>query len=281
MKHILLPTDFSGRSAIADERALSLAELSGAAVTYLHVIDEDQPKSMIAAAEREATALFAQMDQSRGAIKFAKLVKIGEPHEVINQTADELDADLMVLGAHRKAELRDAFLGTTAERTIRRSKIPALIVRQPGRGRYLRPIAALDLVHNDLDPWKRAAALAIAETKDAKVVFAYEAGSFHLLRKVNRDVKGFEKYFAEEREKVLPSVAVAMKSLDLKPEQAELQAIYYTVGDTIVDLAKRHNGDLIVVGAKGKTVIDRFTLGSVSATVLRRAEIDVLVTPPG
>ncbi|NWG71027.1 MAG: universal stress protein [Parvularculaceae bacterium] len=277
MKHILALTDFSGRSALALERALDLAKLSNARVTTLNVIDEDQPASMIAAHEREAKALFSQMAERPNV---ERLVRIGEPFVAISQCADELGADLLVFGARRRAPLRNAFVGTTAERALRRSRIPALIVNRGAEGKYKRPVAALDLVDNDLFPWRAAARLDLVEPQNAKVVFAYEAGSFHDLRKANRDVKGFEGYFQSEREGVLPSVAAAMKELGLRADQAELHSIYYSPAQTILDAAKRCEADLIVIGSRRQSALARYMLGSVSAEVLQSAEMDVLVVPP-
>ena len=129
-KHVLVATDFSKRSAIACERARDLAGLTGAAITYLHVIDEDQPQSLIDAARREAEILLSPGGPAaRPDVKVSHCILVGDPHEAINDAAEETGADLLVFGAHRRAPLRNAFIGTTAERAIRRSRIPALVVR--------------------------------------------------------------------------------------------------------------------------------------------------------
>lgn len=278
MKHILVPTDFSRRSVLAMERAFDLASSNGAKMTLLHVVDEDQPAAMISAQEREAKSQFAAMSDRRP--DPAKLVRVGEPFLAIPECAEEIGADLIVMGAPRRAPLRNNFIGTTAERALRTSRVPTLVIRKGAYGRYAKPVAALDLVDQDLFPWTKASGLGVADEKDAKIVFAYEAGSLHALRKANRDVKGFEKFLGEERDKVLPSVAAAMKKIGLRPDQAVLQSIYYSPAETILDVARRHGADLIIIGSQRKSAIERYMLGSVSADILRAAEIDVLVVPP-
>ena len=47
MDRLLLATDFSTRSDRALRRAALIADKSGAAITLLHVIDDDQPKYLI------------------------------------------------------------------------------------------------------------------------------------------------------------------------------------------------------------------------------------------
>lgn len=281
MKHVLFPTDFSKRSMIATGRAFDIAARSGARLTLLHVVDDDLPQPMIAAAEREASQLLAASAKAHPDARVESAVRIGEPSVEIAAFAAETEADLVILGAHRRAGLRDAFIGTTAERAVRALRVPALIIRKSGEGRYRKPVVAIDLAHGDLGPWRRAAGLDLFDPGVATVVFAYEAGTYHLLRKANADVKDFEHYFAEERKKVLPSVSAAMKEIGLRPEQAHLTPIIFSTADTICDTASRENADLIIVGARGKSALDRFMLGSVSSGVLRRSGIDVLVTPPG
>lgn len=278
--HILVATDFSKRSAIAVERALALAEPQGAAVTIIHAVDDDQPQLMIEAARREAELLLAPMAGQRGGVKITSAVRVGDPHEAINDAAEEAGADLLVFGAHRQAPLRNAFLGTTAERAIRLSRVPALVVRNAGTGRYKRPVCALDLVHQDYSPWRGASALSIMEEAGARILFAYESGSLDLLRKANKGVKSMEDYLRAEHNAVLPSVSKAMTELGLRPDQAELFTTYISPAETILDFAKRQKSDLIVVGSHRKSAIDRLMIGSVSGAVIARADTDVLVVPP-
>lgn len=52
----------------------------------------------------------------------------GEPVPTILTIADRLDADLIVLGSHSKGPLEYAFLGSVAEKILRRSHRPVMIV---------------------------------------------------------------------------------------------------------------------------------------------------------
>src|SRR3546814_12334210 len=53
-------------------------------------------------------------------------VVVGDVFSGILRWAEELDADLIVVGPHRR-QFRDAFIGTTAERTIAHSQRPVLM----------------------------------------------------------------------------------------------------------------------------------------------------------
>lgn len=55
----------------------------------------------------------------------------GEPVSAILDTADRLDADMVILGSHSKGLLRQTFLGRTAERVLRKSHRIVTIVPPP------------------------------------------------------------------------------------------------------------------------------------------------------
>jgi nucleotide-binding universal stress UspA family protein len=60
-----------------------------------------------------------------------------EPHVVegigvadsLRESADELGADLIVMGTHGRTGLAHVFLGSVAERTLRRARCPVLTVQ--------------------------------------------------------------------------------------------------------------------------------------------------------
>lgn len=49
--------------------------------------------------------------------------------------------------------------------------------------------------------------------------------------------------------------------------------------DTIIDVSKKEDVDLIIISASGKSGLHRFILGSVTEKVLKTSEIDVLLVP--
>jgi len=62
-----------------------------------------------------------------------------EPHvvegsgiaDVIRESADQLGADLIVMGTHGRTGLAHVFLGSVAERTLRRAPCPVLTIQSP------------------------------------------------------------------------------------------------------------------------------------------------------
>ena len=56
-------------------------------------------------------------------------VRRGDPHETIIEYADDVDADVIVMGTHGRTGLDRRVLGSVTERTVRLSDVPVLTVR--------------------------------------------------------------------------------------------------------------------------------------------------------
>lgn len=142
IRKILYATDFSESSVPACDYALTLANLTGAALHVLHVIGEfaDRRKSHIqpeamALLEREVEVQAVKEMETFCVDKFDELVDytsevvMGIPFEEILKRAKSLQADLIVVGTHGRTGLEHVIVGSNAERLVRRSKIPVLTVR--------------------------------------------------------------------------------------------------------------------------------------------------------
>jgi nucleotide-binding universal stress UspA family protein len=147
MQKILVATDLSSRAARACDRALLLAESHKASVVLLHVVDEDLPEAIVENELRQARDYLMDTHSSRadslGVVLEIRAIA-GAAHEAIPETARRGAADLVVLGAHRRRLLRDIFVGTTAERVIRSSTSPVLMVNRAPEGRYRSVVAGVD-----------------------------------------------------------------------------------------------------------------------------------------
>ncbi|ALC17847.1 nucleotide-binding universal stress protein, UspA family [Desulfuromonas soudanensis] len=139
---ILYATDFSESSLPAGDYALTLAKLAGAEVHVLHVIGEFtdrrksriQPESM-ALLEREVEIqAFKEMEGFcrevfDEEIPYTTEVVMGHPFEEIIKIAQQSAFDLIVVGTHGRTGLERVFVGSTAERLVRRSPVAVLTVR--------------------------------------------------------------------------------------------------------------------------------------------------------
>jgi nucleotide-binding universal stress UspA family protein len=139
---ILCPVDFSKPSQRALETALDLAARLGAELRVIHVYQlpasalpegvVETPADIEAVLEGRLTkelAAFVKPASAQG-VKITTGVCEGMPYVEIVEAADELGADLIVMGTHGRTGLAHLLLGSVAERVLRISNVPVLTVRE-------------------------------------------------------------------------------------------------------------------------------------------------------
>jgi nucleotide-binding universal stress UspA family protein len=125
--HFLLCTDGSPLSEKAEIFGAEMARTLGAKVTILSVAEEESTREEALELARRAEMILAQMG-----IEARKVVRIGQPSEVIINEAK--DHDIVVMGASGSSAVRKFFLGSVPLKVIEYGECPALIVREK-RGR--------------------------------------------------------------------------------------------------------------------------------------------------
>jgi len=147
IKTILLPTDGSDCSAKAMAYALSFARQYGGRIMALHVVDrrwEEQTRIVFAEVgqdltqkirdgyEEEARRILREVTDAAGKAGVPAETKVvtGIPSEDIIRVAQELPADLIIMGTHGRAGMSHLLLGSVAEKVVRRAPCPVLTVRQ-------------------------------------------------------------------------------------------------------------------------------------------------------
>ncbi len=73
---------------------------------------------------------FANDPQSKDRLREIR-IEDGSPAQVILRIAEEIDADLIIMGSHRHTVIGDAMLGTTTHKVLHSTAKPVLVVRIP------------------------------------------------------------------------------------------------------------------------------------------------------
>ncbi len=283
MKRILVATDFSERSDRAVRRATLLAKTSGASLSLVHVIDDDQPRRILRAEQQAAEAVLAEQTRSLREIdglECASRIVLGDPFEGITAAVREDDADLLVIGPHRRQVLRDVFVGTTAERTIRASDRPVLMANGIPAGPHRHILVAVDLSGCSCDAVRAVQNLGLEAKAAVSVVHIFDAPAAGLMVRASSTEDEIQDYLADEEERASGELAAFLQDLDLKPMQRFLKHNESSIAYTICAAAREVSADLIVVGTHGRTGIVKTLLGSVAAETLRSSDRDVMAVPP-
>lgn len=149
VERILVPTDFSPRSAEGIRYACNFASHFGGKITLLHSVHiaglfgtQEFPGidagPIITAAETNARAQVHDQLESLvpTPLRGAALIAVGPPLNEIPTVAVEGNFDLIICATHGQASVRHAFLGSTAEGLARHAYCPVLVVpANEGRAR--------------------------------------------------------------------------------------------------------------------------------------------------
>lgn len=140
-QHILVPVDFSQDSEEAVRCAIGLAQQFQARLTLLHAIYVPEAAEVNLAAyldkiQSESDQLMAACRKrvEDAGVAVDSLVVRGVPSHRITETAQEQQADLIVMGTHGRTGLRHMLIGSVAERVVRHASCPVMVVpREAGR----------------------------------------------------------------------------------------------------------------------------------------------------
>ncbi|MET0595949.1 MAG: universal stress protein [Polyangiaceae bacterium] len=146
-KSILVPHDFSPCSDRALDYAVDVARVHRAGLTLLHVcaLPDDLSDDTVVEPPEEGRALGIAEYATRGALR--RLETIAEPRrreqqltvatkavtgacaDEILRVAQEIEADLIVVGTHGRTGLSHLLRGSVVEEIVRRASIPVLTIR--------------------------------------------------------------------------------------------------------------------------------------------------------
>ena len=138
---ILVATDGSQYSDKALEYAVNIAKVFGAKLYIIHVVEEDKVALASSAIPittniiddlvrigNEILSRAREYAKSRG-IDAEVILARGNAADKILETADKINADLIIVGSRGLKGLARFLLGSVSERVVRHSNKPVLVVK--------------------------------------------------------------------------------------------------------------------------------------------------------
>ena len=291
LRSILVATDLGEGS---DPVVASAADLAAATRAELHLLTSfDLQPLTFAGGTSEAPSFPGRVAGAQRVLEeqIARTVPAGVTvasreavifvaHKAIVARAVDVSADLIVLGPHR-ARTGDAVLGSTADRVIRTTSVPVLVLRDRLSLPLRRVIAAIDLS----EPARAALDQAVSWTM-ALGAGGGQAGSasLHVLHVVPR-LRGAvadEAAVAAELEREVAGTRSRTRRDAGAGEMGMVGQVRWAEdpAEEILRAAREDGADLLVLGTHGRGAISRALIGSVASGVARRAPCPVLLVPP-
>lgn len=287
---ILLAVDGSDYSDTAAGFMQRTGLWDAADVTMLHVLKEyistdeiDSARDFRAVGERAAGRLLDETEKKYAPAgkEVGRIIREGEPWREIVDAAEEVGADLIVMGHRGVSGIKRFMIGSVVHRVARHSRITTLVVRElPLLERSMRILFCTDGSHASRAAREYLAGMPFSGDTDV-----------HVVAVVDMDVTSLpEQYYPEE------DLSEMMRQLRESYERTASHAVdedsdflngrfgYVTShlefgvpDEEILKKAVELDADLIVMGCRGVKGIRGVLVGSASHRVLRHSYCGVLL----
>lgn len=207
----------------------------------------------------------------------------GNPVEEILRVAEEIGADLIVLGSHGTGMAKRFLLGSVSDRVLEYATCSVLIVKKKAGEGAAAPIEPgtnipykIMLAYDDSDVAHEALDLcsSLPLEKDSEINVIYV---MPLIMAYRQDVRQhINNIWLQKKEIMQSELDKAVKSLQWATDNVSTQLREAdNVSDEILTAAEQSGSDLIVFGCKDKGALKRFLLGSITRRMARYAECTV------
>ncbi len=285
---ILLASDNSKDAALAARAAVDISEKTGSELHVVHTWQVPIPPAYTRYPlpsnppywyEQEAgdllTAQVNRIEEAGGTVVEAHLRK-GRPAEEIVGLAEELRADLIVVGNSELGAVKRLVVGSVSEGVVRLASRPVLVIKK-GAWPPNRIVVGEDLSEEAKKASELAASLGRVLEARVLLMLAYQR-----LPETLRE-EGLTALATDEEVRCRAEEALQQLSAGLEGEFGQRPETRMTAGDpakAIQEAAEEsEEPTLVAVGRRGLGSIRRFTLGSVSMDVLRAVNGVVLIVP--
>ncbi len=217
-------------------------------------------------------------------------LKAGNPAETINEHADVISPDLIVLGAKGLRATLGILLGGVAQQVVEYARWPVLIVRAPYNG-LNRVLLVIDGSEHSQRAEDYLARFLLPEGVDVRVMHvlppepmpdlvgrSWPVGAEMVMPVPSPEMEEATKQQAEAEQRQ-GEVLLAQSEANLNDSGINVDSVLVR-GDAateIINYIKEKNIDLVVVGSRGLSQVAGWLLGSVSRKLVHYAGCSVLI----
>lgn len=298
--NVLVPIDFSVASLAALEFALPLVKRFGAELNMVHVFEPDYLLATIAAMPLNVPELEVGRRVRRHLKDVARKHGIelrrenihylkGRPFEEICGLARDAEIDLIVIATRGNTGLKHLALGSTAERVVRFSPCPVLVVRgsnakKIGRSRrsqravtFRKIVVPIDF--SDCSIKGLAYAQALAKEFGATLVLLHSVNLQYYVANDEYARYNFPLLMQEVEKAAREQMNDLVRRTEWEGVKIDTALEVGHAGQQICDRAQDRHANLIVTSTHGRTGLKHVLIGSTAEYVVRHAHCPVLVVP--
>ncbi|MCB0615231.1 MAG: universal stress protein, partial [Phaeodactylibacter sp.] len=269
LEKILLATDLLPSSENVVGNAIALAKAFHSKIILLHVLPDDigneKAKKLLEDTVSWQLAAVNARIQKEGVNRVEPLLEWGEHCNKIVDTGKRLDVNLILIGAGERDEGQQLRLGSSAEKIIKRSGQPVLVV-EPGRPLAVKTI----LCPVDFSDQSRRA------LKDAIIFarrFEAELTILSVYKPITSSTFSFKYDWEEENTRIafkhIAQFNEFLKEFNLRDVNWKKEVRRGKPDTEIRAEISESNIDLLIMGTTGRSGLSKMMIGSVTEKVIR------------
>ncbi|MCB0444086.1 MAG: universal stress protein [Gelidibacter sp.] len=270
MKKILVPTDFSKEAENALKVAAQLAKKHNCEIYLLHMLElplQEVDALSTHSALPEAMFFMKLAHQkfedmmAKDYLKGIELHEIVKNHQAFNGVIDschEHGVDMIIMGSHGASGFKEMFIGSNAEKVVRTSDIPVLVIKNEHENFTVNNfVFASDFKKDNKETYRQAADFAKAFDAKIHLLMVNTANNFATTSEANKRVKDFIKDYDFDN-----------YTINIYNDES--------VENGILNFSKDINADLIGISTHGRQGIAHFFNGSISEDLVNHANRPVI-----
>jgi nucleotide-binding universal stress UspA family protein len=270
MKTILVPTDFSKHAENALRVAAQIAKKNNGEIILLHMLElstsgndalntsHEIPELMFfknaAVAKLEELENISFLDD----IKVSSIVQFNMAFEGIIENGKKHQADLVVMGSHGASGFHEMFVGSNAEKVVRNSEIPVLVIKKEDADFKVDTLTFASNFSDEIKkPFEKVVDFANYFGAHINLLHVITPNNFSTTRAAEEKVRNFieEFHFSNYSTHIYNDI---------------------NVEKGILHFAKDSNSDVIAVSTHGRKGISHFLNGSISEDLVNHAKRPVI-----
>ncbi|MEI1376640.1 universal stress protein [Nostoc sp. UHCC 0926] len=277
IRRILLAVSGLGHAEEMLKTLKEIPSIQSAKVTILHVVPAQSTATTMTAKWENGGKILANAIQTLNLdpSQVSSILREGEPKDVVCQVADEIDADLIIMGSRGLKRLQSILSNSVSQYVFQLSSRPMLLVKDDI---YVKRIKRIMVAIDNSDSAKNCLKLALFLLRDIQ-------GGQLILANIATDLGGKRSEITEVNSEKNPVLAAAVAEAQKQGIQSRSYISSGKPGEEICRLAEELNVDLLLLGspdrrpsiAKTFVDIDRLIGSSLSDYVRVNATCPVLL----
>ncbi|NIK90563.1 universal stress protein [Mangrovimonas sp. CR14] len=270
MKKILVPTDFSNEAEHALKVAAQLAKKYDSEIYLLHLLEipVQQVDTLNVQSDFPEAMFFMKLAHQKfedimsspylDGITVHETVDFNQNFAEVSNVAKEKGADLIVMGSHGSSGFKEMFIGSNAEKVVRTSEIPVLVIKNQHDSFEVNDfVFASDFKNDNKETYKQATKL--ARMFDAKIhlLLVNTASNFQTTIKAHDRIHDF-----------ISEDTFENYTINIYNDE--------TIEKGILNFSREIKADLIGISTHGRQGIAHFFNSSISEDLVNHAKRPVM-----